>query len=128
MLRTRIVESLVHGASKEGFREDTDARLLERIQMSKQRLSEVQISEVYQNLISQICAELEIDGLRGDLVLTRASRAFAAWSNRSSVLLKDIRTVLPFCLTHRLRKDPLDTIDTDTRISEVLSRLSANSS
>jgi hypothetical protein len=38
--------------------------------------------------------------------------------------LDDIRTVLPLCLSHRLRKNPLDKMDSTTKIMDSFETLS----
>tara|TARA_E500000178_G_scaffold355245_1_gene427161 strand:- start:6772 stop:7824 length:1053 start_codon:yes stop_codon:yes gene_type:complete len=70
--------------------------------------------------ISELCARLDIDGLRGDLVLTRAAKAHAAFKGESlSVDKADVRAVVKLCMSHRLRKDPLDPIDSGTKIDDI---------
>jgi magnesium chelatase subunit I len=69
--------------------------------------------------ISQVCAELDVDGLRGDLVTTRAARAAAAF--RGSKIVTDVYAVITLCLRHRLRKDPMASIDEGSRVLEVFS-------
>jgi magnesium chelatase subunit I len=43
-------------------------------------------------------------------VTNRAAKALAAFEGRSEVTAQDIFQVIPLCLRHRLRKDPLETI------------------
>jgi len=69
--------------------------------------------------ISQVCGSLDVDGLRGDIVTNRAAKAYAAYNGRSKVELDDIETVIVLCLRHRLRKDPLETIDSGDKVSTV---------
>jgi len=66
--------------------------------------------------ISQVCSELDVDGLRGDIVTNRASRAYAAYEGRTSVTANDIKSIITMCLRHRLRKDPLETIDSGDKV------------
>jgi len=73
--------------------------------------------------ISQICSELNVDGLRGDIVTNRASQAIAAFENRSTVTPYDILRVIPLCLRHRLRKDPLEGIDTGDKVRETCKKV-----
>ena len=72
--------------------------------------------------ISLICSELDIDGLRGDLVTNRAAKALCAFEGRDTVESNDLYRVMPLCLRHRLRKDPLDTIDSGEKIQEILAK------
>ncbi|WP_442957337.1 magnesium chelatase ATPase subunit I [Phormidium sp. CCY1219] len=69
--------------------------------------------------ISQVCAELDVDGLRGDIVTNRAAKAIAALEGRTEVTVDDIRRVVTLCLRHRLRKDPLESIDSGYKVQKV---------
>ena len=73
--------------------------------------------------ISQICSELDVDGLRGDLVTNRASKAIAAFEGRTEVTPEDIFRVIPLCLRHRLRKDPLESIDSGDKVRDVFKKV-----
>ena len=73
--------------------------------------------------ISQICGLLNVDGLRGDIVTNRAARAFAAYQNKEEVDIDDVKRVITLCLRHRLRKDPLDTIDSGTKVQQVVNEV-----
>lgn len=64
--------------------------------------------------VSKICARLKVEGLRGDLVTCRTAKALAAFESRKEVTLDDVERVICLCLTHRMRKDPLDPIDSST--------------
>ena len=54
-----------------------------------------------QLLISDICSRLEVDGLRGDIVVNRAAKALVAFEGRSEVKEADIERVISLCLNHR---------------------------
>ena len=73
--------------------------------------------------ISQVCSELDVDGLRGDIVTNRASRAYAAYEGRSTVTVSDIKSVITMCLRHRLRKDPMETIDSGDKVSKTFEKV-----
>lgn len=73
--------------------------------------------------ISQVCAELDVDGLRGDIVTNRAAKALAACEGRTEVTIDDIRRVVTLCLRHRLRKDPLESIDSGYKVQKVFDRV-----
>ena len=66
--------------------------------------------------ISQVCGTLDVDGLRGDIVTNRAAKAFAAYNGRTEVTVEDIEQVITLCLRHRLRKDPLESIDSGDKV------------
>jgi magnesium chelatase subunit I len=73
--------------------------------------------------ISQVCSELDVDGLRGDIVTNRAAKALAAFEGRNEVTVDDIRRVITLCLRHRLRKDPLESIDSGYKVEKAFSRI-----
>jgi magnesium chelatase subunit I len=73
--------------------------------------------------ISEVCSELDVDGLRGDIVTNRAAKAIAALEGRKEATIDDIRRVITLCLRHRLRKDPLETIDSGYKVEKVFNRV-----
>jgi magnesium chelatase subunit I len=73
--------------------------------------------------ISQVCSELDVDGLRGDIVTNRASRAYAAYEGRNAVTVSDIKSVITMCLRHRLRKDPMETIDSGDKVLKTFEKV-----
>ena len=73
--------------------------------------------------ISEVCSELDVDGLRGDIVTNRASKALAAFEGRTEVTVDDIRRTMVLCLRHRLRKDPLETIDSCYKVEKAFNRV-----
>ena len=79
-------------------------------------LSEVSIDEDLRLRISAVCGELDVDGLRGDIVTNRAARALAAFEGRKEVTEEDIARVVSTALRHRLRKDPLEQVDSGDRV------------
>jgi len=73
--------------------------------------------------ISEVCSKLDVDGLRGDIVTNRAAKAFAAYNGRTIVTIDDIQTIITLCLRHRLRKDPLESIDSGDKVSKVFKEI-----
>jgi magnesium chelatase subunit I len=73
--------------------------------------------------ISEICSELDVDGLRGDIVTNRAAKALTAFEGRTEVTIDDIRRVITLCLRHRLRKDPLESIDSGYKVQKAFARV-----
>jgi len=68
--------------------------------------------------ISEVCSQLDVDGLRGDIVTNRAAKALTAFAGRTEVTVDDIRRVITLCLRHRLRKDPLESIDSGYKVEK----------
>jgi len=94
-----------------------------RIIEARKLISLVKISDDFKLKISQVCSELDVDGLRGDIVTNRASKAFAAFNQREEVTLEDIEKVITLCLRHRLRKDPLETIDSGDKVQKIFEKI-----
>jgi magnesium chelatase subunit I len=86
---------------------------------AQELLKKVQISNDLCIKISKVCSELDVDGLRGDIVTNRAAKAFAAFDKRTEVTVEDISKVITLCLRHRLRKDPLESIDSGYKVKKV---------
>ena len=93
--------------------------LQEKIVQAQERLKSVQIDHDLRVKISQVCSQLDVDGLRGDIVTNRAAKALASYENRTEVTIDDIRRVATLCLRHRLRKDPMASIDTGSKVTQV---------
>ena len=103
--------------------QESQQQLADKIIDARKLLSTVQIDYEYRVKISQICSELDVDGLRGDLVTNRASKALTAFEGRTEVTPEDIFRIIPLCLRHRLRKDPLETIDDGDKVRDVFKRV-----
>lgn len=103
--------------------QETQQELQERLLQAQSLLPSVEISHELRVQISQVCAELDVDGLRGDIVTNRAAKALAAFEGRTEVTLDDIRRIITLCLRHRLRKDPMETIDSGTKVQKVFSEV-----
>jgi magnesium chelatase subunit I len=94
-----------------------------RIIKAQNLLSETSLSYELRVKISQVCGELDVDGLRGDIVTNRAARAYAAYMGHTEVTVNDIQTVIKMCLRHRLRKDPLESIDSGDKVEKVFEEI-----
>ncbi|MEO0456967.1 MAG: magnesium chelatase ATPase subunit I [Cyanobacteria bacterium P01_A01_bin.114] len=92
--------------------------LQDKIISAQQRLKTVTIDHEYRVKISEVCSELDVDGLRGDIVSNRAAKALAAYEGRTEVRVDDIQKVIALCLRHRLRKDPLESIDSGYKVEK----------
>ncbi|KAH0466977.1 hypothetical protein IEQ34_004215 [Dendrobium chrysotoxum] len=121
-LRVKIVEERARfDMDPKGFRESyrtEQEKLQQQITSARNNLSSVQIDHDLRVKISKVCAELNVDGLRGDIVTNRAAKALAALKGRDRVTPDDVATVIPNCLRHRLRKDPLESIDSGLLVIE----------
>lgn len=107
---------------KNKYKEEQE-KLTEKILTARKKLKEVKTSYELLEKISQICSELNVDGLRGDLVTNRAAKALVAFEGRDEVTPKDIFTVITLCLRHRLRKDPLESMDSGYKVQQVFKKV-----
>ncbi|MEL7244565.1 MAG: magnesium chelatase ATPase subunit I, partial [Cyanobacteria bacterium J06573_2] len=106
----------------EKYREQQQ-ELQQRIVKAQELLPSVNIEYEHRVKISEVCSELDVDGLRGDIVTNRAAKALTAFEGRNEVTVDDIRRVISLCLRHRLRKDPLESIDTGYKVEKTFSRI-----
>ena len=99
--------------------QDTQQEFRNRIVKAQSLLGETNLSYELRVKISQVCGELDVDGLRGDIVTNRAARAYAAYMGETEVTVEHVAAIVKMCLRHRLRKDPLESIDSGSRVKEV---------
>lgn len=102
---------------------DAQQQLTDKLIQARNKLKDVNIDLGFRIKISQICSQLNVDGLRGDIVTNRASKAIAAFEGRDQVTPQDIFRVIPLCLRHRLRKDPLESIDSGDKVRETFKKV-----
>ena len=126
-LRVKIVEERISfdQSPDSWFQQYEQSQLdvQQRIVSAQKLLPTVTISDDFLLKISQICSELKIEGLRGDLVSTRAAKALAAYYGRTEVTLDDIQNTITLCLRHRLRRDPMESISSGDKVAESFERL-----
>ena len=129
-LRVKIVEERINFDSTPQVwfdkYEEEQLVIQNRIITAQNKLNSIEISKDFQLKISQICSELEIEGLRGDIVSTRAAKALAAFDNRSEVTLDDIKRTITLCLRHRLRRDPMESINSGEKIDIAFQKIFLN--
>ena len=97
--------------------------LRERILKAQELLPTVEINYNLRLKISEVCSQLDVDGLRGDIVTNRAAKAYAAYNGQSQVTENDIAKIITLCLRHRLRKDPLESIDSGNKVLKVFEEI-----
>ena len=68
--------------------------LQQKVIKAQDILSSVQMDDDLRLNISAICGELDVDGLRGDIVTNRSARAIAAFEGRTEVQEEDIARVI----------------------------------
>jgi magnesium chelatase subunit I len=97
--------------------------LQNKLIQAQQLLDRVNLDYELRVKISEVCSELDVDGLRGDIVTNRAAKALTAFEGRTEVTVDDIRRVITLCLRHRLRKDPLESIDSGYKVEKAFNRV-----
>lgn len=90
---------------------------------AQSRLKTIFIADSLQLKVSQVCSELKVEGLRGDMACVRAATALAALEKRAEVSVQDIERTIKLCLRHRLRKDPLETQPSGERVQSVFKKV-----
>jgi magnesium chelatase subunit I len=98
-------------------------RLSRRITKAKKALPRVAVDRSLLRRIAELCVALEVDGHRGELTIARAARALAAFEGRMKAALDDVKRVAVLSLRHRLRKDPLERIDSGLRVEQAIGRI-----
>ncbi|RCJ25625.1 magnesium chelatase ATPase subunit I [Nostoc minutum NIES-26] len=126
-LRVQIVEQRAEFDQNppvflEKYKSEQEA-LQQKIVSAQQLLSEVKSDYDLRVKISEVCSELDVDGLRGDIVTNRAAKALTAFEGRTEVTVDDVRRVITLSLRHRLRKDPLESIDSGYKVEKAFARI-----
>ena len=127
LLRVKVVEERTSfDQTPEAWVEnyaDEQQKLRDRIVDAQNLLSKVELDYDLRIKISEVCSTLDVDGLRGDIVTNRAAKAYAAYNDRTKVTVADIEKIITLCLRHRLRKDPLESIDSGDKVSKIVKEI-----
>jgi magnesium chelatase subunit D len=104
-------------------KEETAERV--RIQRAQELLPDVRLDERMLRLITQLCVDFDVDGLRADIVMYKAALTLAAYADRKLVDEGDVRDAAELALLHRRRRLPfqepqLDRQQLDERIRDHL--------
>jgi magnesium chelatase subunit D len=117
--RVEIVRRrLAHEANPEAFAQSwagEQQALCERIHSARIRLDHVSVADDLVHLISRICCEFQVDGLRGDIVMSKTARALAAFDGRTVVGAEDVRAAAQLVLPHRRRRRPFEQPNLDRK-------------
>ena len=106
-------------AFREAYAADNEA-LRNHILKARKTLDKVVTGDDLLRTCAQLCQKLGTDGLRAELTLMRASRAYAAIQGKKNVTTAHLRAVAPLALRHRLRRNPLDDTGSGTRVQRAL--------
>ncbi|MDF2953683.1 MAG: Mg-chelatase subunit ChlI [Thermodesulfobacterium sp.] len=98
--------------------------LSQRIVQAKKNLSEVKVPEEIYKTVVDLTSQLNLDGHRGDIVLLKAAKAYAAFNKKDSVEKEDLKKVVLFSLRHRLKRLPFEEPEMEVKkLYELLSIL-----
>ena len=86
--------------------DEEEERERERLLHSRALLDQVTVSDDILGLITDICAEYQVDGLRGDIVMYKTASTIAAYDGRTEVDVDDVREAALLALLHRQRRQP----------------------
>jgi magnesium chelatase subunit I len=100
-----------------------DDRTRRRILSARKRLESVDIPEAARTNAARLCMALGTDGLRGDLTLIRAARAYTALLGDAEVSTRHLKHVATSALRHRLRRNPLDDTGSTVRVNRAVAEL-----
>jgi magnesium chelatase subunit I len=100
-----------------------DATLRARIVAARAALADLQTPDSARRRVAELCIALGSDGLRGELTLLKAARAFAAFAGDVAVTDDHIRKTAVLALRHRLRRDPLDDSGSSSRVARTVSEI-----
>nr|YP_008519670.1 magnesium-chelatase subunit [Nannochloropsis oculata]AGI99024.1 magnesium-chelatase subunit [Nannochloropsis oculata]AHX25445.1 magnesium chelatase subunit [Nannochloropsis oculata] len=123
LMRVHIIDSRVdYDDSDNVWRNNYWAQeeyLKEKIERAQFLYKCVKLPESLKQAASRMCSALNVDGLRADLVICRAAKALAAFNEEDTVTIEHFKRVSQLCLRHRLRKDPLELIDSGRRVDDL---------
>lgn len=111
---------------RESFRlgfADSQEQLRRKITRARKNFGNVKVERRVLRDIARLCSELKVDGHRGELTITRAARALAAFEGRKKVIEADVRRVAVMALRHRLRRDALEETASAERIEQTMNKV-----
>ena len=86
--------------------ENEEKQLSKMIASAKEQLSSIYVSEEIKENIADICISHQVEGLRADILLIKASCAFAAFDHCTEVTAMHLNKVTPLVLNHRAKYFP----------------------
>lgn len=112
----------------EAFRAEWDKanqKLRQRIVRAQKDLDQLEVGDDLLLLCATLCQSLGTDGLRAELTLLRATRAYAALMADREVNRSHLRAMAPLVLRHRLRRNPLDDTGSGARVQRAMDEVLA---
>lgn len=110
-LRALIVKrNLEFEENPEEFRKKWSMKqieIVEKLRKAKEIIKKVQVNDYLIESASKVCAKLEVDGYRPDIVAIKMAKALAALDGRTEVTEEDVYKGLKYALVHRTRAEGL---------------------
>ena len=97
---------------------ETEQAERQRLVAGRRLLSQVRLDDALLYLITGICTDFGVDGMRADIAMYRAAVALAAYEGRTDVCENDVRQVARLVLPHRRRRQPFDQPTVDDQALE----------
>jgi magnesium chelatase subunit I len=102
-----------------------DAAVRDQLLTARAALATIETPDSVLESASSLCMKIGAEGLRGELTILRAARAFAALNCDSAIGEAHVRKVATIALRHRLRRNPLDSTGSAARIERAMTELVA---
>jgi magnesium chelatase subunit I len=102
---------------------EADAALRQSILDGRARLRGLEVGDAVMEQAARLCLSLGTDGVRAELALMRASRAWAAFTGADAVTEEHLKIVAPPVLRHRLRRNVLDDAGSTTRVERAMAEM-----
>jgi magnesium chelatase subunit D len=80
----------------------------DRILAARALLPDVRLDDRMLGLITQLCCDFQVDGLRADIVMYKTALSLAAYAGRRIVTEGDVRDAAELALLHRRRRQPFE--------------------
>ena len=120
-----VSRNLAFESNPEQFEEywaQQQSELREKIANAKSILSEVELPNHSLRAIAMATDALEVDGVRPDIIISKAAITNAAYEGRTAVTLEDMKLAAHLALSHRTRRggllEPPSSNDIDTAITK----------
>ena len=91
-----------------GLYEESDGEVGQRILRAQKLLPQVTIKEDFLRIVARMCIELDVDGHRPDIIITRAAMTKAAYDGRKQVTEEDMVFASGLTLGFRMRRTPFE--------------------
>jgi len=82
----------------------TQEELRSKIARAREVLPKVEMPEELLEAVCKACAELKVDGMRPDIVISKAASTLAAFEDRTTTTLNDVLVAAELALSHRTRE------------------------